>query len=144
MKVKSDRRTMLFLNLFILIAKSLQINSFSSSEISSLESDSFKNGIVATDIGKLSFINGYYIIPLRLFKAQITGQYEELHAQFMALYNLIDQRVQTNFTDSLVNILLTELNQFKHDYFNSLNTAGNLFKWQVIEDRPIRQKKSGP
>ena len=133
---KITMRLWLKLIFLSIVAKSVQLYSYSSDF-----TDSMNNGIVVRQIGQMSFYNAHYIIPMRLYKTQIVGQYEELHAQFMALYELMDQGEQSNMTDSLVDIILAELFQFKHDYFNSLNYVTNLFKWTVNSDYKPRQRR---
>ena len=81
-----------------------------------------------------------FIIPLRFFKEQIIGQYTELHTQFMALYELVDPKEETNVTNSLVSLILDELISFKHDYFHSLDSVSNLFTWSVTRI-PNRRKR---
>ena len=84
MKKKTQLRVIIWL--FISIRSIFAIYSNSFSPPNSMEnSESFNNGIVMRDSGYLAFYNAHYIIPLRLFKDQIIGQYTELHAQFMAL-----------------------------------------------------------
>ena len=139
MKKKTQLRVIIWL--FISIRSIFAIYSNSFSPPNSMEnSESFKNGIVMRDSGYLAFYNAHYIIPLRLFKDQIIGQYTELHAQFMALYELVDPKEKTNMTDSLVSLILDELTSFKHDYFHSLDSVSNLFTWSV-KGAPNRSKR---
>ena len=135
-KGKIETRLWLTLIFLSIVAKSVHLHSYSSDP-----TDAVKNGVIVKQIGRLSFYNAQYIIPMRLYKTQIVGQYEELHAQFMALYELMDQGEQSNMTDSLVDIILSELSQFKHDYFNSLSYVTNLFKWTVNSDYKPRRKR---
>ena len=139
MQIKTLIRIALWTFLFSKTLSALRSNTYS--PYSHIEdTETFQNGIVVKDKGYLAIYNAHYIIPLRLFKEQIIGQYTELHTQFMALYELVDPKKETNVTNSLVSLILDELISFKHDYFHSLDSVSNLFTWSVSRI-PNRRKR---
>ena len=96
--------------------------------------------ILSRKIGKLAIYSSKYIFPLRLYEDDILGQYASLHAQFIALYELIEPNIPQNLTGSIVDVLLEELQEFKHDYFHSVRSVSNLFTWDV-KAHPSREKR---
>ena len=132
--------TLVFLYIFPYLTHSYSLNS--SLQISKAEYDSFKSGIIAKDIGKLTIYNSHYIFPLRIYHSEIYGQYAYLHDQFEALYELINPSTPQNLTNSLVEVILEELKDWKSDYGDSISIINNMFKWSL--DPPnLRRTKRG-
>ena len=108
------------------------INSSLTLEINSdIDNESFKNGLITEDRGKLVIYNSHYFFPLQLFYKDVIGHYESLHTQFRELYTLIDNQERLNITDSVIDLLTEELSQWKHQYFDSLELIRDMFKWSL-------------
>ena len=103
---------MIVLQIILLVLTSyLNLSSTISTNLSISESqdDSFQNGIITTDIGKLVLYNSHYIFPLQLFYTDVIGHYRSLHNQFFELYTLIEDQERKNITNDVISLLTEEL-----------------------------------
>ena len=103
--------------------------------------DSHKNGILTKDMGSLALFNSQYVFPLRLYEDELLGHFAEIHLQFVKLYNAIFEKSQNNDTDPVMQLLLNELELWKHDYYHSLTVVKNLFRWSIPVHEPHRLKR---
>ena len=103
--------------------------------------DPFKYGIIHKNIGSLSIYNSHYIFPLRMFMSEVVGQYDHLHHQFTHLYELIAPEAKTNVTNSLAEMIVEELKEWRKDYSNSISMINHMFEWDL--NPPHARQKRG-
>ena len=129
--------------LFILIFPNLIHSHILNSKLtaSKVDYDSFENGIITKDIGKMVHYNSKYLFPFRIYHSSIYGQYSNLRTQFEALYELLDENKTSNLTNSLSSIILEELLEWKRDYGDSISLINNMFKWSLNPFKLHRKKR---
>ena len=73
--------------------------------------------------------------------SEIVGQYDNLHYQFTHLYELISPETKTNVTNSLAEMIIEELKEWRKDYSNSISMINHMFQWDL--DSPHMRQKRG-
>ena len=131
--------TLLFILIFPNSFHSLSLNSELTA--SKIDYNSFSNGIITKDLGKLVIYNSKYLFPLRIYHHSIYGQYTNLRTQFESLYELLDKNNISNLTNSLSSIILEELLEWKRDYGDSISLINNMFKWRLNPTKLQRNKR---
>ena len=104
------------------------------------EYDPFQYGIIHKNIGSLAIYNSHYVFPLKLYMSEIIGQYDHLHHQFTHLYELISPEAKTNITNSLAEMIVQELKEWRKDYSNSISMINHMFEWD-LNSKHQRQKR---